>query len=55
MRIFTERGQRQQIAEYFGVSATMVSLALNFWKNGPRAREIRDYAVNELGCPYKLD
>lgn len=55
MRIYANKGDQKKIMDRFNVSQTMVSFALNFWRNGPTARRIRDYAVNELGCLYKED
>lgn len=55
MRIYTKKGDSKLIAERFNVSLTMVTMSLNFWKNGVTARRIRDYAINELKCPIKED
>lgn len=53
-KIYTKKGDREKIAEYFSCSFMMVSYALNFQRDSLLSRKIRDYAINELKCMYRL-
>jgi len=53
-KIYTKKGDTAKIKEYFGCNDFMVSVSLNFKRDSLMARKIRDYAINELKCMYRL-
>lgn len=53
-KIYTKKGDREKMMAVFNCKKCAVSYALNFQRDSLLSRKIRDYAINELKCMYRL-
>lgn len=53
-KIYTKKGDREKMMEVFNCRRNTVCYALNFQRDSLLSRKIRDYAINELKCMYRL-
>lgn len=53
-KIYTKKGDREKIAIRFDCKLYTICRALNFQRDSLLSRKIRDYAINELKCMYRL-